>query len=162
MLPLGSADLDEVAALYGDEDVMRYIDGGVRTREQTKVALATAERCWKAEKWGLWAVRDATTGGLIGEAGLQHLTDLTDVEGAEVEFGYTFGRRHWNQGYATEAGHAILLDAWDRYDGNLIHALTQPDHKASASVLRKLGFRRVDDRLIHGTKQYLWELPRLA
>ena len=159
MLPLGSADLDEVAALYGDDEVMLYIDGGTRTRDQTKAALAAAERCWKSEKWGLWAVRDATTGGLVGEAGLQH---LTDVDGAEVEFSYTLGKRYWGQGLATEAGHAILLDAWDRYGGNLIHAVTHPDHKASGSVLRKLGFRRVDDRLIHGTTQFLWELPRLS
>ena len=159
ILPLNSADLDEVAALYADDEVMAAIDGGVRTREQAKSSLAAAERCWKSEGWGMWAVRDATTGGFVAEAGLQH---LTDVEGAQVEFGYTLARRHWNQGFATEAGHAILLDAWSRYTGDLIHAITQPHEQTHAAALRTMGFRRVDDRLIHGTTKYLWEVPRLS
>lgn len=156
-MPLSAADLDEVGALYGDETVMEYIDGGTRTRDQTKSALAAAERCWRAEGWGLWAIRDATTGGLIGEAGLQH---LFEVEGATVEFGFTIARRFWNDGYATEAGHAILADAWGRYGGDLIHAVAHPDNRPSEAMLRKLGFRLVEDRMIHGVTQHLWEIQR--
>lgn len=157
LLPLGAADLDEVGALYADDVVMEYVDGGVRTREQTKSALAAAERCWRSEGWGLWAIRDAVTGGLIGEAGLQH---LFEVDGAPVEFGFTIARRYWREGYATEAGHVILLDAWDRYAGDLIHAVAHPDNQASAATLHKLGFRLVEERLIHGETQQLWEIQR--
>ncbi len=113
LIPLSGADLDEVGALYGDDAVMEFVDGGIRSREQTKSSLAAAERCWRSEGWGLWAIRDATTGGLIGEAGLQH---LFEVDGASVDFGLTIARRHWGEGYATEAGHVILL-AKDRADG---------------------------------------------
>jgi RimJ/RimL family protein N-acetyltransferase len=156
-MPLSTADLDEVGALYGDDAVMEYVDGGARTREQTKSALAAAERCWRAEGWGLWVIRDATTGGLIGEAGLQH---LFDVDGAPVEFGFTIARRYWREGYAIEAGHVILSDAWERYDGALIHAVAHPDNTASEATLHKLGFRFVEDRLIHGETQRLWEIQR--
>lgn len=158
LLPLGANDLDEVGALYGDPAVMEFVDGGVRTREQTKSALAAAERCWKAEGWGLWAVRDAETGGLIGEAGLQH---LFEVDGAPVEFGVTLAKRYWGKGLATEAGHVILGDAWERYSGDLIHAVVHPENTASARVLHKLGFHRVEDRLIHGETQHLWEIQRI-
>lgn len=158
LLPLGSADLDEIGALYADDDVMEYVDGGPRTRDQTKSALAAAERCWRAEGWGLWAIRDAQTGGLIGEAGLQH---LFDVDGAPVEFGFTLAKRHWGKGFATEAGHVILLDAWERYEGDLIHALCHPDNAASAAVLHKLGFREVEQQLVHGEPQRLWEIQRV-
>lgn len=157
LMPLGPADLDEVGALYGDDAVMEHVDGGVRTREQTKSVLAAAERCWKSEGWGLWAIRDASTGGLVGEAGLQH---LFDVDGAAVDFGFTIARRYWGMGYATETGHAIVLDAWDRYDGNLIHAVTHPDNAGSEAVLRKLGFRLAEARSIHGRTQHLWEIQR--
>lgn len=158
IMPIGLADLDEVSALYGDAVVMEHVDGGVRSREQTKSSLAAAERCWGAEGWGLWAIRDAETGALIGEAGLQH---LFDVEGATVDFGVTVGRRHWNQGLATEAGHVIILDAWDRFPGDLIHAVTIPANVASEAVLHKLGFRRADDQMIHGMIQHLWEIQRV-
>ena len=157
LMPLSAADLDEVGALYGDEAVMEFVDGGARTRDQTKSALAAAERCWRAEGWGLWATRDATTGGLIGEAGLQH---LFDVDGATVDFGFTIARRFWNEGYATEAGHVILTDTWERYPGDLIHAVTHPDNRASEATLHKLGFRLVEDRLIHGETLHLWEIQR--
>ena len=128
----------------------------MRTREQTKSALAAAERCWKSEGWGLWAVRDAETGGLIGEAGLQH---LFDVDGAPVEFGVTLAKRYWGKGLATEASHVILMDAWDRFSGDLIHAVSHPENTASARVLNKLGFHRVEDRLVHGVTQHLWGDP---
>ena len=157
LIPLSVADLDEVGALYADETVMEFVDGGVRTREQTKSSLAAAERCWRSEGWGLWAIRDADTGGLIGEAGLQH---LFEVDGASVDFGLTVARRFWRDGYATEAGHVILLDAWDRYPGDLIHAVTNPGNIGSEATLHKLGFRLADSRLIHGQTQHLWEIQR--
>lgn len=157
LMPLSAADLDELGALYGDDLVMEYVDGGVRSREQTKSTLAAAERCWRAEGWGLWAIRDAETGALIGEAGLQH---LFDVDNAEVEFGFTVARRYWDQGYATEASHVIINDAWERYGGDLIHAMTQPENVRSQSVLHKLGFREVEERMIHGMPQRLWEIQR--
>jgi RimJ/RimL family protein N-acetyltransferase len=157
LIPLSAADLDEVGALYGDDAVMQFVDGGIRTREQTKSALAAAERCWHSEGWGLWAIRDAGTGGLIGEAGLQH---LFDVVGAPVDFGFTIAKRFWESGYATEAGHVILMDAWERYDGDLIHSVTDPENSRSNGVLHKLGFRVADERLIHGNMQTLWEIQR--
>lgn len=157
LIPLSIDDLDEAGALYGDDAVMEFVDGGVRTRDQTKSALAAAERCWRSEGWGLWAIRDATTGGLVGEAGLQH---LFEVDGATVDFGVTIARRFWGEGYATEAGHVILMDAWERYSGDLLHAVTHPDNVRSANVLHKLGFRLAEERLIHGDTQNLWEIQR--
>lgn len=158
LMPLGMADLDEVAAIYGDETVMEHVDGGVRSREQTKSTLAAAERCWRSEGWGLWAIRDPDTGALIGESGLQH---LFDVDGAAVDFGFTIARRFWRHGYATEAGHVILSDAWERYPGDLVHAVAHPANTASEATLHRLGFRLVEERLIHGQTQNLWEIQRI-
>ena len=158
LMPLSTDDLDEVGALYGDDAAMEYVEGGVRTRGQTKSALAASERCWRAEGWGLWAIRDAETGGLIGECGLQH---LFEVDGAPIEFRFTITKRHWDNGYATEAGHVIILDAWERYSGDLIHAVCHPDDAASAAILHKLGFREVGPRMIHSVTQRLWEIQRI-
>ncbi|MEZ5168985.1 MAG: GNAT family N-acetyltransferase [Acidimicrobiales bacterium] len=158
MMPLSAADVDEVSALYADPEVMTYVDGGTRTRAQTKSSLAAAERCWRAEGWGLWAIRHAETGAFIGEGGLQH---FFEVDGAPLDFGMTLNRRFWGQGYATEAGHVIVLDAWERFDGLLIHAVSHPENQASAAVLRKLGFGRIEERRIHHTVQQLWAIQRV-
>ena len=157
LIKLGPDDLDEVAALFADPEVMRHVKGGVRTRPETADILATAERNWKRLGWGPWAIRDSTSGGLIGEGGLQ---PLDDVVSASVDFGYTLGRRHWDKGIATEAGQVILADGWTRYGGDVIHAVVHPDNTASRAVLRKLSFRRIDKRVIRGETQELWGLER--
>jgi RimJ/RimL family protein N-acetyltransferase len=157
-MPLALADLDEVAGLYGDERVMRHLDGGARTREQTRSNLEAAERCWRAEGWGRWAIRDATSGALLGEGGLQH---NFDIEGAPVSFSIIISRRVWGEGYGTEAGHVIIDDAWDRYDADALHAVLHPDNTAGAALLRKLAFRRAENQTINGVTQQVWEIPRL-
>jgi RimJ/RimL family protein N-acetyltransferase len=158
LLPLSAADLDEVGALYSSDDVMELVDGGRRTRDQTKSSLEAAERCWRAEGWGLWAIRYSETGGLIGVAGLQH---LFDVESAPVAFGFTIAQRYWESGHATEASHVVLNDAWDRFTGRLIHSVCHPENARSALLLHKLGFRLAEQRLIHGESLDLWEIQRL-
>ena len=159
LLPLASADLDEAAALFADPRVMHHIDGGTRDRSTTANLLQANERCWKAEGWGLWAVRDANSGAFLGQGGLQRITDL---HGAEVEFSMIVSRRNWRKGIATEAGNALLYDAWERFNGDQIHALLHPDNSSGAPMLRKLGFRRLDDQLARGENLAVWATQRLA
>ena len=159
LLPLGSADLDEAAALFADPRVMVDVDGGTRDRSTTSRLLQANERCWKNEGWGLWAIRDATSGAFIGQGGLQRITELQD---ADVEFSAIIGRRNWRKGIATEAANAIVYDAWGRFPGNQIHALVHPDSAAGGPFLRRVGFRRDDDQLVRGEMLEVWHTQRLG
>lgn len=159
LLPLGSADLDEAAALFADPRVMLHIDGGTRDRSTTSHVLQANERCWKTEGWGLWAVRDASSGAFLGQGGLQRITELQD---AEVEFSMIIGRRSWRKGVATEAANAVLFDAWERFGGNQIHALLHPDNTAGTPFLRRVGFRRDTDQLVRGETLEVWHTQRLG
>lgn len=71
--------------------------------------------------------------GVIGSAG------LGDNDGVP-ELGYWIARAHWGQGYATEAGRAVL-----RIARTLGHRWVTAGHfidnPASGRVLRKLGFQ---------------------
>lgn len=71
--------------------------------------------------------------GVIGAAG------LGEHEG-ETELGYWIARPHWGQGYATEAGRAVLRIARTLGHARVI-AGHFTDNPASGKVLRKLGFR---------------------
>jgi len=159
LLPLGSADLDEAAAVFGDPRVMAHIDGGTRDRATTAHLLEANQRCWKAEGWGLWAIRDATSGAFLGQAGLQRITDLA---AATAEFSIIVSRRSWGKGVAAEAANAVLYDAWDRFDGTEIHALVHPDNSPGGAILRRLGFRRQDDELTRGETLQVWQVQRLG
>ena len=159
LLPLTSADLDEASALFADPRVMDLIDGGTRSRAATSNLLSANERCWKAEGWGLWAIRDAESGAFLGQGGLQRITDFPD---ATAEFSMILGRRNWRDGYGTEAGNAILFDAWGRLDGHAIHALLHPDNTAGSALLRKLGMQRGNDEIGRGETLQVWMTHRLA
>jgi len=84
--------------------------------------------------------RDAAAVGCIG-------IDAASTPGA-VEMGYWIARPHWGQGYATEAGEAVLAIA--RTIGHReVRAGHFLDNPASGRVLRKLGFEptgRVEER----------------
>jgi len=156
MQPLGSKDI-EAAALYADRSVMRHLDGGVRRHNAAVNSLEANERCWQAAGWGLWAIRSADTGSFLGECGIcRHL----ELRGAEVEFCCTLSRRAWGKGYSTEAGHAVIADAWTRYPGNQIHALIDPANTHGSELLNRLGFRRLDDEVVGGSLLQVWIVQR--
>jgi RimJ/RimL family protein N-acetyltransferase len=69
---------------------------------------------------------------------------LSEIEG-EANIGYWIARAHWGQGYATEAGRAMLALARGLGHKRLVgrHFLDNP---ASGLVLRRLGFRPTDER----------------
>ena len=80
--------------------------------------------------------------GLIGSCGLVK-------RGAYWEIGYWIGKRYWEQGFATEAGRAILdwarahLAADGFISGHII------ENAASGRVLHKLGFERVGEKKMY-------------
>lgn len=88
--------------------------------------------------------RDAALVGCIG-------IDATGASGI-AEMGYWIARPHWGQGYATEAGAAVLAIA--RTLGHReVRASHFLDNPASGRVLRKLGFEptgRVEQRFSCG------------
>lgn len=157
ILPLSSSDIDEVAALYADPEVMRHVANGVLTRSQTSEYLSASEHSREQNRWGLWAIRDATTGGLLGESGIRPFTEIAD---AAIEFGITLGRRNWRAGIATEASEVILDDVWTIFPGSRIHASVQPDNTAGHAVLRKLNFKSAGKQSLHGQPHQIWVLSR--
>ena len=75
---------------------------------------------------------------LAADAALVGCIGLDPVE-AEVELGYWIARQHWSQGYATEAGRAVI-DVARMLGHERLVASHFLDNPASGKVLRKLGF----------------------
>ncbi len=90
----------------------------------------------------------ADSAAIVGCIGIDPPPAEEGESAGTIELGYWIARPHWGQGYATEAGRAILSIArvlgYDRVIGS--HFLDNP---ASGKVLEKLGFEptgRVVDR----------------
>jgi RimJ/RimL family protein N-acetyltransferase len=77
-----------------------------------------------------------------------------------ASMGYCLDDAAWGQGYATEAGRAVLQWAFDTLDLNRVQAETDTRNAASARVLEKLGFVREgtlrEDCVVNGEVSDSW------
>jgi ribosomal-protein-alanine N-acetyltransferase len=157
MSPITEGDLDDVAALYADADVMRFIGlRGPLTREQTQERVAFMVDHWRKHGFGMWLLRLKDGGDFVGRCGLRYL-DNSD----EVELGYTLAKAHWGRGFATESSRAVVRHAFDVLKLPRLVAIADPANTASVNVMKKLGmtFERVGH--FYGSECVLYALgPR--
>jgi RimJ/RimL family protein N-acetyltransferase len=126
-------DLDRLAALILDPDVMRYVGNGrPGTREEADVALKSIIRHWETHGFGRWAVVDKETQNFVGFGGLRSLH-------GEPEVVYHFAKAHWGKGLATELARASLRYGFEEHHFDLILAIAKPPNAASIHVMEKLG-----------------------
>jgi ribosomal-protein-alanine N-acetyltransferase len=144
-------DLPAAQELWGDPEVMRYVDaGGSLNPEQVSQKLQ--REIDRQQQFGVqyWKVILKESGEIIGCCGLQPY----DLENRVCELGFHFMRRHWGLGYATEAARVVMAYAFQELRVPKLFAGHQPENLASAAVLTKLGFRRVNDRIYPPTGMY--------
>ena len=128
-------DLDDLAALFCDPDVVRYVgDGKPVSREETERALQSIIKHWQTHGFGRWAVEDKRTHEFIGFGGLRSLFGTPEVV-------YHFAKAHWGKGFATELGRAALRFGFEDRGFERIVAITKPPNVASINVMEKLGMR---------------------
>jgi hypothetical protein len=101
-------DLDAIAALYGDPEVMRYIGSGEPIdRAESWKAIAGILGHWQLRGYGLFAFVERSTDTVIGRGGLYN------PEGwPGLEVGWMLARDAQGKGYATEEeGRSPLVPA---------------------------------------------------
>lgn len=130
---LQDSDLDNLAALFADPAVMRYVGNGQPTdRDEAEKALASIIAHWQREGFGRWAIEDKTTGEFVGYGGLRSLSGTPEVV-------YHFAQRHWGKGFATEMARASLQFGFNEKGFERIVAIAKPENSASIHVMKKLG-----------------------
>ena len=68
--------------------------------------------------------------------------------GNVVEMGYYIADEYQNNGYATEAGKAMIWWAFDKAGQDMLSAFIKPENTASRRVVEKLGFIYVDSKML--------------
>ena len=147
--PLTGDDLEPLAALGADREVMRYIGSGKpqSRREATHwldhlVAEAAAGPAGPAGLPGWRVVTAKSAGEWLGLAALKCLAaqhaEAIGIESA-VELGYRLARRYWGQGYATELSRALIRHGFDHVGLPLLVAIADARNLASNRVLEKAG-----------------------
>jgi ribosomal-protein-alanine N-acetyltransferase len=149
-------DLDGLASLYADPEVMRYFEG-VRSREQAMEEIRECRKWYSRVGFYFWATIDKAEDRFIGRCGL--LPQWID-DRAEYEVAYMIDRSHWNRGLATEAARAIRDHAFGRYHFPRVVSLIAPGNRASERVAEKNGMRYVRDVTIQGYVDRLYVVDR--
>jgi ribosomal-protein-alanine N-acetyltransferase len=130
---LRDSDLDDLAALFADPDVMRYVGTGQPIeRAEAQKALTSIVAHWNRHGFGRWAIEDKNTREFVGYGGLRSLLGTPEVV-------YHFAKRHWGQGLATEVARACLNFGFNVKGFDRIVAIAKPANAASIHVMEKIG-----------------------
>jgi RimJ/RimL family protein N-acetyltransferase len=136
--PLTDADFDTYAAIHADPEITRYLSatGAPMPRWEAWRSFAMFVGHWQLRGYGVWALEIKSTGQFIGRAGLHNPDGWPGIE-----VGWTIGREHWGNGYATEAGRAAMTWAFDVLGLDHILSVIHPDNARSIRVAERLGLR---------------------
>jgi RimJ/RimL family protein N-acetyltransferase len=135
---IAPGDATELAILLRDPRVAKTLfpHREPPTDLEIDAHIADKNEHWDRYGFGLWTLRDRTTGELVGRGGLQHtLATGTD----EVELAWAIAPARWGHGLATEQAHAAIAVAFDVCALDDVIAYTMVTNVASRRVMEKAG-----------------------
>ena len=143
LVPLTDEHLEWEVELDSDPEVMRYLGGRARTREE--VEAIHAQRMASAQKvdgLGFWIglVDDRFVGWWILRPA--HGPDQPSDPGV-ADLGYRLLRRHWRKGFASEGARELVRYGFDDVGLDRIIAQTLAANAASRAVMERVGLTYV-------------------
>lgn len=142
--PFRPEDLPTFAAYRSDAETARYQSW------QAPYTLAQAERFLESMagiepgtpgEWFQFALERKSDGAMIGDCAFCILADDTDEDTLQAEIGYTLAPAARGRGYATEAVRGLLDHLFAAYGLHRVRANCDPENRASARVLERVGMR---------------------
>lgn len=158
LVPLADRHLEWEVALDADPEVLRFICGRARSRDE--VVASHAQRialAGRVDGLGYW-MAFGTDGAALGSTsptreeegefvGLMMLPPAhgpdQPVDPTVAELGYRLVRRHWRRGLASEASRVLLRHAFETVGQSRVIAQTMAVNAGSRGVLRSVGMRHV-------------------
>lgn len=145
---MSDADLDPMAAMLGDLEVMRFYPRP-RTRDEAQAWIDWSRRHYVEHGFGLW-VLETHDGEFVGDCGLT----WQQVGGVRrLEVGYHVVRARQRLGYATEAAQACVefaLDPGGPIAAAEVIAIINPANTPSRRVAERIGLRLEQHSEAHG------------
>jgi RimJ/RimL family protein N-acetyltransferase len=143
LVPLSGEHLELEVELDSDPEVMRYLTGAGRTREQViaahRMRLATAG---PVPGLGFWVgfVDEQFVGWWLLEP--PGWAEQRPVEG-QAELGYRLLRRYWRQGFASEGSRELLRHAFEDFDLHRVSAQTMTVNTGSRATMAAVGLHYI-------------------
>ncbi|MEV4570381.1 GNAT family N-acetyltransferase [Nonomuraea sp. NPDC049419] len=147
LVPLADEHLEHEIELDADPEVMRYLTGRARTREEVEAAhRLRLEAAGRVPGLGFWA--GFVAGEFVGWWILEppERADQGPVEGqaeGQAELGYRLLRRFWRRGLAGEGARELLRHGFEDLGLNRVFAETMAVNAASRATMASLGMTYV-------------------
>jgi len=133
--PLTHSDLDDLATLYADPEVTRFL-GGPHSREEMEHVLNEYIREYEMYGHSFFATIQKSDERFIGQCGLLN----QEVEGEpEIELGYVLFPQYWQRGLALEGIQALKDYGMQQLGFQRIISLLAPGNTASRHIAEKIG-----------------------
>ncbi|HWS36098.1 MAG TPA: GNAT family N-acetyltransferase [Actinoplanes sp.] len=138
LVPLADEHLELEVELDADPEVLRYLHGRARTRDEVLEShMLRMERGRRVDGLGYWMA----FGPGDDFTGLMMLPPWPEAGTAEL--GYRLPRRHWRRGFATEVSRELLRHAFETAGQTRVVAQTMAVNAGSRAVMEKAGLRYV-------------------
>ena len=108
----------------------------VSLKHETRESIHRVTQRWEKYGFSWWAIREKTSGQIVGAACLQH---LANIDGAPLEIGWRLIADFHGTGFATEAAKAIIEFAVEHIGATYLVAVAIPENTASQRVMQRLG-----------------------
>jgi [ribosomal protein S5]-alanine N-acetyltransferase len=152
--PVEESDFEDLCELYADPDVMRYLARGhPLTRDETRERLDRMLAHWQDHGYGIWSVFHRADGEYVGRCGIV----TTHALGAP-EVAYTFYRRFWGRGLATEACRRVVEHGFEVLLLPRLLGVARVENVGSQRVMVKLGMASRKNFEYEGFEAVLYEL----
>ncbi|MBY0370175.1 GNAT family N-acetyltransferase [bacterium] len=155
--PFAAADLAEFWSLDTDPEVVRYLGGKIKTQEQCRERLELIAGHHREHGHGLCFTQLKTTGEFVGRTGLIPW----ELDGEKLwEVGYTFARKYWGQGLASEASAFWISHGFAGLPVEFLVSLIHPENAASIRVAEKNGMQLWKQTEIKGLRINAYRINR--
>jgi RimJ/RimL family protein N-acetyltransferase len=139
-------DLEPLAALNADEEVMEFFPATLDYKESQKAATKYKSKI-EENGWGFWVSERLNDGAFMGIVGLNRVDDLPI--GDYVEVGWRLAKPFWGFGYASEAASACLDFAFKELALEEVVAITTVNNVRSRAVMERLGMYDSGENFAH-------------
>ncbi len=154
--PITLDDLDALAQLWRDSEVMRYLPTGKpRPLEATRAELTRSVENWTQHGFGPWVLMLKEQREFIGYCGLQYFAPAPDAE-----LLYALARAYWGRGLGSEAVIAVLRHGFEVVGLDRVVAAVVPENIASRRILEKMGMKLTEDVHHYGDAVIYFALTR--
>jgi RimJ/RimL family protein N-acetyltransferase len=145
--PAGSADQDELIALYGNERVRQFLGGVVNSVD----AVDRVKRMLEDPTATSWIIRRREDGAFVGMVVIDE-----HHEGREREIWFQLVPTFWRKGLAKEAVGAVIDHEAKALKLTCLVAETQSANARSRRLLERLGMEPVRTLMRFGEEQVIY------